>query len=87
MIIDLASFAFGCILSEGTGTPPWGTALGQQKPDYVFTHEGYQELLSGMVYNSVPTKQVCMPIGRGGSIVRRKTSGSLPNKWLFINER
>lgn len=69
MIIDLASFAFGFNLIEGTGTPPWGTALGQQKPDYTFTHEGYEELLVGMVYNAVPLKQVYLPIGRGGSIV------------------
>lgn len=69
MILDLASFAFGCTLLEGTGTPPWGTALGQQKPNYEFRHEGYQELLAGMVYNAVPLKQVCLPIGRGGNIV------------------
>ena len=69
MIIDLASFAFGCNLVEGTGTPPWGTALGQHKPDYTFTHEGCKELLAGMVYNAVPLKQVHLPIGRGGCIV------------------
>lgn len=69
MIIDLASFAFGCNLIEGTGTPPWGTALGQHKPDYTFTHDGYKDLLVGMVYNAVPLKQVYLPIGRGGNVV------------------
>lgn len=69
MIIDLASFVFGCNLVEGTGTPPWGTALGQHKPDYAFTHEGCEEILIGMVYNSVPLKQIYLPIGRGGNIV------------------
>lgn len=69
MNIDLASFAFGCDLVEGTGTPPWGTALGQHRPDYTFTRAGYEELLVGMVYNSVPLKQICLPIGRGGNIV------------------
>lgn len=69
MNLDLASFAFGCTLIEGTGTPPWGTALGQQKPDYEFKHEGCQELIVGMVYNSVPRQQVCLPLGKGGNIV------------------
>lgn len=69
MILDLASFAFGCTLIEGTGTPPWGTALGQQRPNYEFRHEGYQDIIVGMVYNAVPLKQICIPIGRGGNIV------------------
>ena len=69
MKIDLASFAFGCTLVEGTGTPPWGTALGQSKPDYKFNHEGYQDILTGMIYNAVPLKNVWLPIGKGGGIV------------------
>lgn len=69
MKIDLASFAFGCSLIEGTGTPPWGTALGQKKPDYKFDHEGYQDILIGMMYNAVPLKDVWLPIGKGGNIV------------------
>lgn len=69
MKIDLASFSFGCSLIEGTGTPPWGTALGQSKPDYKFNHEGYQEILTGMIYNAVPLKDVWLPIGKGGRIV------------------
>ncbi len=85
MIIDLASFAFGCTLVEGTGTPPWGTALGQQKPDYKFTRDGYQELLSGMVFNSVPTKQVWMPIGRGGNIVSGQDDTNIQLASVFSN--
>ena len=69
MKIDLASFAFGCTLVEGTGTPPWGTALGQQRPDYKFNHEGYQDVLVGMIYNAVPLKDVWLPLGKGGNIV------------------
>lgn len=69
MILDLASFAFGCNLVEGTGTPPWGTSLGQHKPDYAFSHDDYPNVIVGMLYNSVPLKQVCLPIGRGGNIV------------------
>ena len=85
MIIDLASFAFGCNLIEGTGTPPWGTALGQQKPDYVFTHEGFEELLVGMVYNAVPLKQVCLPIGRGGNIVSGQEDTNIQLASVFRN--
>ena len=69
MKIDLASFAFGCTLIEGTGTPPWGTALGQQRPDYKFSQGGYKEIIVGMLYNAVQLKDVWMPIGKGGSIV------------------
>lgn len=69
MIIDLASVTFGCALIEGTGTPPWGTALGQQRPDYKFNRDGYLEVLMGMMYNAVPLKDVWLPIGKGGIIV------------------
>ena len=34
MNLDLGSFAFGSYLNSGSGTPSWGTALGQSKPDY-----------------------------------------------------
>ena len=85
MTIDLASFAFGCNLIEGTGTPPWGTALGQQKPDYAFTHEGYKELLAGMVYNAVPLKQVYLPIGRGGNIVSGQEDSNIQLASVFHN--
>jgi len=69
MKIDLASFAFGCNLVEGTGTPPWGTALGQQRPDYKFNHDGYLEIVAGMLYNAVPLKDVWLPLGKGGNVV------------------
>lgn len=85
MTIDLASFAFGFNLMEGTGTPPWGTALGQQKPDYTFTHKGYKELLAGMVYNAVPLKQVYLPIGRGGNIVSGQEDPNIQLASVFQN--
>ncbi|MGM9837486.1 MAG: hypothetical protein ACI30A_03230 [Paludibacteraceae bacterium] len=69
MNLDLASFAFGANLIEGTGTSPWGTALGQGQPEYKFTTKGYDTLLVGMVYNSVPLRLVGMPLGRGGNTV------------------
>lgn len=69
MKLDLASFAFGANILKGSGTSPWGTSLGQSQPDYKFTAEGYENILSGMVYNSVPLKSMGMPIGKGGNVV------------------
>lgn len=67
MNLDLASFAFGANFLNGTGTSPWGTSLGQSQPDYKFTTKGYENILCGMVYNSVPLKTVGLPLGKGGN--------------------
>lgn len=67
MNIDLGSFAFGSNLEAGTGTPSWGTALGQSFPDYRITYPGSEAILIGMIYCSVPLNRVSMPIGKGGS--------------------
>lgn len=69
MNLDLASFAFGANLSFGTGTSPWGTSLGQSQPDYKFTAKGYENILCGMVYNSVPLNTIGLPLGKGGNTV------------------
>ena len=69
MNIDLASFAFGTNLMKGTGTAPWGTSLGQRRPDYKFSIAGYENILASMVYNSVPLNKVGMPLGRGGNTI------------------
>lgn len=68
MNLDLGSFAFGSYLNSGAGTPSWGTSLGQSKPDYKFTFPGYEVLLIGMVYCSVPLDKVSLPLGKGGHI-------------------
>ena len=68
MNLDLGSFAFGSYLNAGAGTPSWGTALGQSKPDYKFTYPGSEVLLIGMVYCSVPLDFVSLPLGKGGHI-------------------
>lgn len=68
MNIDLGSFAFGSYLNLGSGTPSWGTALGQSRPDYKFTYPGAEVLLIGMVYCSVPLDRVSLPLGKGGRI-------------------
>ena len=69
MIIDLGSFAFGSSLQNGTGTPSWGTSVGQSKPEYKIKREGADRIIMGMVYCSVPTKYVKMPSGKGGKVV------------------
>lgn len=68
MNIDLGSFAFGSYLQNGTGTPSWGTALGQSKPYYKFTYPGAETILIGMLYCSVPLDTVSLPLGKGGRI-------------------
>ena len=68
MNIDLGSFAFGTFLTVGTGTPSWGTALGQSKPAYKFTYPGFEKVLIGMLYCSVPLDRISLPLGKGGKI-------------------
>ena len=68
MNLDLGSFAFGSSLKSGSGTPSWGTALGQSKPDYKFTYLGVEPIIIGMVYCSVPLKTINLPLGKGGHI-------------------
>ena len=68
MKINLSSLAFGSIIEKGGGTPSWGTELGQSKPDYKFTTEGFEEILVGMLYNSVNLHHVSLPLGKGGHV-------------------
>lgn len=68
MKLDLSSLAFGSIIEKGGGTPSWGTALGQSKPEYKFTVDGCIEILVAMLYNSVNLHHVCLPLGKGGHI-------------------
>lgn len=53
MRLNLSSLAFGSTIIKGGGTPSWGTELGQSKPEYKFTVDGCEEILVGMLYNSV----------------------------------
>ena len=66
MKLDLGSFAFGSNLQVG-GNPSWGTALGQGK-GLKFTYPGWDNILAGMMYKSIPTSKVYMPIGKGGHV-------------------
>lgn len=66
MKLNLSSLAFGSILEKGTGTPSWGTELGQSQPEYKFTVDGCEEILIGMLYNSINLHHVYLPLGKGG---------------------
>ena len=68
MKLNLSTLSFGSYIDKGGGTPSWGTELGQSKPDYKFTVEGCEEILVGMLYNSVNLHHVCLPLGKGGHI-------------------
>jgi hypothetical protein len=52
MKIDLTSLSFNSSLSEGVGTPSWGTALGQSQ-GYNITVDGAGDLLLGMFNNRI----------------------------------
>ncbi len=69
MILDLGSFAFGSSLESGSGTPSWGTSIGQGK-DYKITYPGANELLIGMIYMSVPLNTISIPLGKGGHVYK-----------------
>lgn len=68
MRLNLSTLAFGSIIERGGGTPSWGTELGQSKPDYKFTVDGCDEILVGMLYNSVNLHHVSLPLGKGGHV-------------------
>ena len=68
MKLDLGSFAFGSSVTTGGNTPSWGTSLGQKKPALKFTYPGYDNILIGMMYKSIPTNKVFIPLGKGGRV-------------------
>lgn len=68
MKLNLSTLAFGSIIEKGGGTPSWGTELGQSKPEYKFTVEGCENILVGMLYNSVNLHHVSLPLGKGGHV-------------------
>lgn len=83
MNLDLTSFAFGSALEQGTGTPSWGTSLGQSRPDYKFTYPGAEAIVVGMVYCSVPKEYVSLPLGRGGRTYNAAESNECQLASLF----
>lgn len=70
MIIDLSSFALNSSIVSGGGTPSWGTALGQSRPEYKFTYPDHESIIVGMLYKSVPKgKDISFAVGKGGSLL------------------
>lgn len=68
MKLDLGSFAFGSFVSSGGNTPSWGTSLGQKRPDLKFTCPGFDNIIVGMMYKSIPVDKVYVPLGKGGHV-------------------
>lgn len=68
MRLDLGSFAFGSSVITGGNTPSWGTSLGQRKPELKFTYPGYDNIIIGMLYKSIPVDKVYIPLGKGGHV-------------------
>ncbi len=68
MKLDLGSFAFGADTLTPGGSPSWGTSLGQSKPELKLTYPGHECIIEGMMYKSIPTSKVFMPLGKGGHV-------------------
>lgn len=68
MILNLHSLAFGTETASGGGNPAWGTEMGQGE-GYRFSFENCEDLLTAMVYKSVPNPQnrIYCPLGKGGN--------------------
>ncbi len=90
MKLDLGSFAFGSSIVTGGNTPSWGTSLGQQKPDLKLTYPGYDNVIIGMLYKSIPVNKVYIPLGKGGHICNSLEDDGIQLAALFdkvyINE-
>lgn len=68
MILNLHSLAFGTETASGGGNPAWGTEMGQGE-GYRFSFENCENLITAMVYNSIPNPQdrIYCPLGKGGN--------------------
>ena len=76
MILDLSSFAFGYELESGSGTPNWGTSLGQGKEYKISTNLSVNDILQGMIYKSVPLSNISAKLGKGGKECRGNLADS-----------
>lgn len=85
MNIDLGSFAFGSTILNSSGTPSWGTALGQSSPEYKMTYDGVERIIMGLAYNIVPKKYIKMPIGKGGHVYSGEEKEEIQLAGLFRN--
>lgn len=76
MILDLTSFAFGYELESGSGTPNWGTSLGQGKEYKINTNLSVNDILQGIIYKSVPLSNISAKLGKGGKECRGNLADS-----------
>lgn len=76
MILDFSSFAFGYELESGSGTPNWGTSLGQGKEYKINTKLSVNDILQGMIYKSVPLSNISAKLGKGGKECRGNLADS-----------
>ena len=81
MRLDQGSLIFR---KENGECPPWETALGQSRepkddlPPYYFKAEGYENILKGILYNSVPLAQISCVFGKKKIFVSAIDSFSNP---------
>lgn len=68
MYLDLTSLGFNAYLEKGTGTPSWSTALGQGK-DHKFTCKGFENILIGIAFCSIPKFSIGCKRGKGARFV------------------
>lgn len=66
MKLDISSVAFNLNIVDGSGTPSWGTSLGQNS-NYNYSIPGVEDLLTSMVYCKVKESLVFCPLGKGGN--------------------
>lgn len=68
MKLDLTSFAFGFAINGSNGNPNWATALGQGALYKINQSDSINEIIKGIVYNSISLSLVQAKIGKGGRV-------------------
>ena len=66
MRLDNCTVAFNLNIIDGSGTPSWGTSLGQNSK-YNYSIPGVEDLLTSMVYCKIKETSVFCPLGKGGN--------------------
>lgn len=66
MKLDNCTVAFNLNIIDGSGTPSWGTSLGQNSK-YNYSIPGVEDLLTSMVYCKIKETSVFCPLGKGGN--------------------
>lgn len=92
MNLDFGTCAFGYKIKNGGSTPNWATSLGQGKGYKINDNPEIDNILKGLIYSSVPLKNIKTKIGKGGKMVSGDAYnspiiiGSLFKK-VYINQR